>query len=76
MDQSAIDYLVKNGFHPLLGARPLKKLIDTKVVSTIAIALVKQEIFDGDIITVYYSEIDDEFYCQREGEPDSDHEAF
>ena len=62
MDQSVIDYLVENGFHPLLGARPLKKLIDKKVIGTLALAIVKNEIIPGDTATLYYSEEEDIFY--------------
>lgn len=42
IDPSLRQFLVENGYHPLLGARPLKKLIEKKVLSVLARMIVKE----------------------------------
>lgn len=62
VDESAFEYLVVNGFHPRLGARPLKKLIEKKVTSTLSLAIIRREVNPGEQATIYYSEAEDRFY--------------
>lgn len=65
IDQSLKDFLVKNGFHPLLGARPLKKLIDKRVLSTLAYRIVKEGIEPGSEIFLRYDEETDSVIVQK-----------
>lgn len=61
IDSSVKDYLAKEGYHPLLGARPLKRLIQKKVIANISYALIEQEIPEGSTITLYYFPEDDQW---------------
>lgn len=56
VDDTAKNYLIVNGFHPTLGARPLKKLIQKKIISNVAQAIVLNSIPDGTRITISYIE--------------------
>lgn len=62
IDQSAKDYLITNGYHPKLGARPLKKLIEKKVVASISYVVIKNQIPEGSTINVSYSDSDDSWH--------------
>lgn len=52
-------YLEMNGFHPTLGARPLKRLIEKQVVANISYALISEDIPNGSTIVLTHSEADD-----------------
>jgi ATP-dependent Clp protease ATP-binding subunit ClpB len=45
-----IDYFAKNGYDPVFGARPLKRLIDEKLVDEIAIQIIGEKIKPGDTV--------------------------
>lgn len=62
IDQSVKDYLIKNGYHPRLGARPLKKMIEKKVIASIAYAVIKESIPDGSTVSIYYFAGDDSWH--------------
>ncbi|MEK7501512.1 MAG: AAA family ATPase [Patescibacteria group bacterium] len=47
-----LDYLAKEGYNPQYGARPLKRLIQTKILTPIANLLIGQEVGKGGTITV------------------------
>lgn len=49
-DPKLIAYLAKEGYDPHFGARPLKRLIQNKVVNTLSKALLKLELRPGDSI--------------------------
>ncbi len=55
-------YLIKNGYHPTLGARPLKKLVQQKVVSTLSYALIKDKILPGSMMSLSYSALEDAWH--------------
>jgi len=63
-DLSAKEYLIEMGYHPTLGARPLKKLIDKKVVAAISQELLKRGMPLGGTLTIYYSSFDDSWVVQ------------
>ena len=54
IDPTVIRYLEENGYSVELGARPLKKLIEKKVVGAIAKAIVRESIPDGSHLTIKY----------------------
>lgn len=47
-DQSVIDYLVMSGFDPMLGARPVKRMIEKELTPLIAKALIRGDYKAGD----------------------------
>ena len=61
IDDSARAYLLKHGYNPFLGARPLKRLMQNKVVSTISKAFLKQKISPNSQMTIFCNEADDSF---------------
>ena len=49
---AAIERLAIDGFDPVYGARPLKRLVQHNIVDTMANALVAGEIAEGDSIKI------------------------
>ena len=49
---AAIERLSLDGFDPVFGARPLKRLIQREVVDRVAKALIDGEVHEGDTVTV------------------------
>jgi ATP-dependent Clp protease ATP-binding subunit ClpB len=54
---AAREWLAINGFDPLYGARPLRRLVQTAIGDTLAKALLSGEVRDGQ--TVQVDAIDD-----------------
>lgn len=52
--ESLREYLIENGYHPLLGARPLNKLVDKSITATLAYYIIKNEILDSCTLTIAY----------------------
>jgi ATP-dependent Clp protease ATP-binding subunit ClpC len=48
LDESAIEFLIEQGFSPSLGARPLKRAIERYLLSAIARPIVEQAVPEGD----------------------------
>lgn len=59
IEDTARSYLITYGFHPTLGARPLKRLIQSKVVASLSYVIINEGIPDGSKITLFYSQQDD-----------------
>ncbi|HMP85307.1 MAG TPA: hypothetical protein PKE08_01395, partial [Candidatus Paceibacterota bacterium] len=49
---NAISILAKDGHDPHYGARPLKRLIQDKILNTLAQLIIKSNLADGDVVTV------------------------
>jgi ATP-dependent Clp protease ATP-binding subunit ClpA len=49
---SAKSFIAKEGFDPNLGARPLKRVIQRKILDPLSLKIVIGEINSGDIVTV------------------------
>jgi len=49
---AALDHLGKEGYNPQYGARPLKRLIQTKILTPIANMMVARGVLDGGSIKV------------------------
>ncbi len=49
---NAISILAKDGYDPHYGARPLKRLIQDKILNTLAQLIIKSNLADGDVVTV------------------------
>jgi ATP-dependent Clp protease ATP-binding subunit ClpB len=52
IDDEALSYLARVGYNPQYGARPLNRLIQTKVLNPIAERIIKQTILPGDTVVV------------------------
>ena len=48
LDESAVEFLIENGFTPDLGARPLKRALDRHLLTPIAEAIVEHAVPEGD----------------------------
>lgn len=59
VDESAKKFLIKHGYHPALGARPLMHLIQKKVISSLSYVFVKEGILEGSGVTLFYHEAKD-----------------
>ena len=51
-DQSALDFLCEKGYEPSMGARPVKRAIQTYVENTLARELLAGNVSDGDVIKI------------------------
>ncbi len=52
LSPEVLDYLSKEGYNPQYGARPLKRLIQTKILTPVARLLISQEVGKGGTISV------------------------
>jgi hypothetical protein len=53
-DSTLTEYLQEKGYHPLLGARPLKKVIEKEVITTLSVAIIKGQMSSGDTVLIRY----------------------
>ncbi len=53
-DQSLLDYLATAGYHPTLGARPLKRLIERDLTTVVARAILQGKYTYNSSMKVYY----------------------
>ena len=49
---AAIERIALDGFDPVFGARPLKRVIQREVVDAVAKALIEGSVHEGDTVTV------------------------
>ena len=52
LSDAAIDHLAKEGYNPQYGARPLKRLIQTKIMTPIANLMVARGVMEGGSVSV------------------------
>ena len=52
LSSPALDYLAKEGYNPQYGARPLKRLIQSKILTPVANLLIGQEVAKGGAVLV------------------------
>ncbi|MBI2592981.1 MAG: AAA family ATPase [Candidatus Colwellbacteria bacterium] len=57
-DESAKDYIIKNGFDPDLGARPIKRFLEKTVLDKLADQIIRGNIKDGSRVRVSFEESD------------------
>jgi ATP-dependent Clp protease ATP-binding subunit ClpC len=55
LSSAALEHLAKEGYNPQYGARPLKRLIQTKVMTPIANMMVARGVLEGGSVAVDYS---------------------
>ena len=63
---AAVERLGLEGFDPVFGARPLKRVIQRQVVDRIARGIIEGDVHDGDAVTIDIAE--DEFVLRKAGE--------
>lgn len=56
LSQAALEYLAKEGYNPQYGARPLKRLIQTKVMTPIANMMVARGVLEGGSVSVDFKD--------------------
>lgn len=52
VSDAALDYLAKEGYNPHYGARPLNRLIQSKILNQVASFIIAGTTGDGDVVTV------------------------
>ncbi len=52
ISEKALDYLAKEGYNPQYGARPLKRLIQDKILNHVASLIISQEILKGGTVII------------------------
>lgn len=65
LSQKAFDQLAKEGYDPVYGARPLRRLIQRSIENPIAIYLIQKTITTGDTILVDYDGAQDKFVFSK-----------
>ena len=56
LSEAAYVHLAKEGYNPQYGARPLKRLIQTKILTSIANTMVARSVMEGGSVSVDFKE--------------------
>lgn len=65
--ERAVAQLAKDGYDPVYGARPLRRLIQTAIENPIALAIIAKKFVPGDTIVIDYSDNTNEFFFTKSG---------
>jgi ATP-dependent Clp protease ATP-binding subunit ClpC len=65
--ERAIAQLAKDGYDPVYGARPLRRLIQTAIENPIALAIISKKFVQGDTIVIDFSDNTNEFFFSKSG---------
>lgn len=63
--EKAVAKLAKDGYDPVYGARPLRRLIQTAIENPIALAIIARKFVPGDTIVIDYSDNTNEFIFEK-----------
>lgn len=66
--QKAIDKLANDGYDPVYGARPLRRLVQTVIENPIALAIISKKFVTGDTIVIDYNDNINEFSFTKGGQ--------
>lgn len=69
--EKAINKLAKDGYDPVYGARPLRRLIQTVIENPIAMAIISKKFITGDTIVIDYNDNINEFSFSKGGQAGS-----
>ncbi len=70
--QKALDVLAKEGYDPVYGARPLRRLIQTAIENPISIEIISKNFNQGDIILIDYDTVKEEYtFTKKAPEPNT-----
>jgi ATP-dependent Clp protease ATP-binding subunit ClpC len=67
ISEKAINKLAKDGYDPVYGARPLRRLIQTVIENPIALAIISKKFAPGDTIIIDYNDNINEFFFTKGG---------
>ncbi|MGH7203624.1 MAG: ATP-dependent Clp protease ATP-binding subunit [Candidatus Levyibacteriota bacterium] len=65
--EKAVNQLAKDGYDPVYGARPLRRLVQTAVENPIALAIIAKKFVMGDTIVIEYNDNTNEFFFTKDG---------
>ncbi|MEZ5315119.1 MAG: AAA family ATPase [Chlamydiales bacterium] len=68
IDDSVYKYLIEKGHHPKLGVRALKRMIEQKIISFLAYAIIQEGIPEGSILDLSYVKKNDSWHLNWEME--------
>lgn len=74
ISEKALMKLAVDGYDPVYGARPLRRLIQSEIENPVALLLIKKEFIPGDTIHIEYNQVNEEFVFQK-GVPNSSQQA-
>lgn len=66
--EKAVEKLAKDGYDPVYGARPLRRLIQTSIENPIALAIISKKFSPGDTIVIDYNDSINEFIFSKGGQ--------
>lgn len=66
--EKAVNKLAKDGYDPVYGARPLRRLIQTAIENPIALAIIARKFAPGDTIVIDYNDNINEFFFTKGGQ--------
>jgi ATP-dependent Clp protease ATP-binding subunit ClpB len=69
LSDAAKDFLAEEGYDPVFGARPLKRVIQRELQDELALAILEGRIMEGDHVRVEVGERGLVFESEVEGEP-------
>ncbi|KKU76998.1 MAG: ATP-dependent chaperone ClpB, partial [Parcubacteria group bacterium GW2011_GWA2_47_7] len=68
ISNDALAYLAKVGYNPQYGARPLRRLIQDKILTPVATAIIKERMMAGGIVTVVMKGDEIDIKVEKKGE--------
>ncbi len=63
----AFEYISKEGYNPQYGARPLKRLIQNKILTKVASSIISQDLSEGGVIEVGFKDKEFTFDVKKNG---------
>jgi ATP-dependent Clp protease ATP-binding subunit ClpB len=63
----ALEYISKEGYNPQYGARPLKRLIQNKILTKVASSIISQDLLEGGVIEVGFKAGEFTFDVKKNG---------
>ncbi len=70
ISDKALDVLAKEGYDPVYGARPLRRLIQTSIENPIALEIIGKKFMPDDTILIDYDEASSKFTLLRKAPPE------
>jgi len=67
VSKKVLDYLSKEGYTPQYGARPLKRLIQKKILTTVASLMISAGVMDGGEVAVDMKKGEIDFKVKKQG---------
>ena len=68
LTEAATDLLIEEGYDPVYGARPLKRVLQRRIIDPLAIRVIQGDVHEGDHVVVELIDGDLEFRVVETGE--------